>query len=543
MDRIIDLVKSYLLQMEAIFKALSLPKKITLLVLLSLVGALLILTTLYIHRPDYQLLYSHLTPEDAAAIVEKLKQEKLPYKLTADGTSILVASEKKYDVRLQLATEGLPRGGAKGFEIFDRTNWGMTSFMERLNFQRALQGELARTINNLAEIEDTRVHIVLPEKAIFKEDQKKATASVVVKIAPGRDIGQGQVQGIIHLIASSVEGLEPQEVTVLDNRGRILSGDNNTNPETQLTNSQLGVKQKLEKDMEQRIQSMLEQVLGRNKAIVRVSTDLDFHQVESTEESYDPDRVVVRSEQRTEEKSLGGEVIAKGVPGAGTEIPSATTPGAASSMGEGAQKTTSQSQRQKETIDYEISKVTRRIMGPYGEIKKLSVAVMVDGSYKKKGDGTYEYIPRPTGEITKLENLVKGAMGFDDRRGDQLQLVNIPFDNSGLETETYTMGKGHWQDWLIALLPVLKKSLSLLIPLLLFSLFILKPLLNWLSQAGQGLSLPTGLPKKLRELEIEAGIAEREIPGLNTQQKVLEIAKSNPGRTAQLAKEWLREGD
>src|SRR3989304_2673933 len=211
MDSIINLVKSYLLQLEAIFKALSLSKKIILLVLLSLVGAILLLTALYIHRPDYQPLYPHLTPEEAAAIVEKLKEDKVPYHLAADGTSILVPSGKKYDVRLGLAAEGLPRGGAIGFEIFDRTNWGMTSFTERLNFQRALQGELARTIINLDEVEQARVHIVLPEKAIFKEDQKKATASVIVKIASGRDLGREQVPGIIHLVASSVEGLDPQE--------------------------------------------------------------------------------------------------------------------------------------------------------------------------------------------------------------------------------------------------------------------------------------------------------------------------------------------
>jgi flagellar M-ring protein FliF len=182
-------------------------------------------------------------------------------------------------------------------------------------------------------------------------------------------------------------------------------------------------------------------------------------------------------------------------------------------------------------------------LSPYGEIKKLSVAVMVDGSYKTKGDGTYEYLPRPAKELTKLENLVKGAMGFDDKRGDQLQLVNVPFDNSELGLEADKMGEGQWQDWLIPLLPVLKKSLSLIVLLILFSLFILRPLLSWLSHTGQELSIPKGLPKKLKELEVESSTSGIEAPELDSRAKVLEIAKSDPGRTAQLAKEWLSEGE
>ena len=232
-----------------------------------------------------------------------------------------------------------------------------------------------------------------------------------------------------------------------------------------------------------------------------------------------------------------------GVPGASPKIPSPTTPGTAPSAAEAPQKTSSQSQRQTETINYEISKITKRIVSPYSEVKRLSVAVLVDGIYKKKKDGIHEYIARSAGELAKLEDLVKGAMGFDAKRGDQLQMVNVPVDNSILETEVETMGEGYWPYWLIPLLPVLKKSLSLIIILILFSLFILKPLLNWLSRSELELSLPKELPKSLKELEIEAGSPLKEMSGLSSREKAIEIAKSAPSRAAQLAKEWLSEGD
>jgi flagellar M-ring protein FliF len=531
---------SHMRQLETIFKALSLPKKIVLSVLLSLVVSLLFLTLLYLRKTDYETLYSHLSPEDAAAIVDKLKAGRVPYKLAADGTAILIPSDKKYDLRLELAKEGLPQGGGVGFEIFDRTNWGLSSFMEKLNFQRALQGELARTISTLAEVEYARVHIVLPEKTIFKEDQKKATASIVIKLRSGMKLSDEKVKGIVHLVASSVEGLEPDEVTVLDHLGRMLTRDKGISTTQQLNDVQLKIQQTLERNIEHRIQTMLEQVLGRDKAIVRVAAELDFQQIESTEEGYDPDKVVVRSEQRVEEKSIGQGIIPLGVPGVSSNIPSPEQPKTAGEKKQ--QENLPQSQRTTETINYELSKIVRHIISPYTQVRRLSAAVLIDGTYKKKDDGTYEYIPRSAEELSKLESIIKGAMGYDSNRGDQLQVVNVAFNTSPIAIDAEMKAGFALGDWLVLIAPLIKKILTLIIPLIMFFLFILKPILNWLSETSQELTIPTDLPKRLDELKSSGQLTEPEASGeLDLREKVLEFAKSDPGRTAQLAKEWLRE--
>jgi flagellar M-ring protein FliF len=248
-------------------------------------------------QPDFQVLFSNLTQEDMGEMVGKLKEKKIPYQLSSDGKAILVPRDQVYEIRLTLAGEGLPKGGGVGFEVFDRTNLGATDFVQKLNYQRALQGELARTIRQIKEVEQARVHIVTPRESLFVEDRKKPTASVFVKTRSGMSLAPAQVEGIVHLVASSVEGLDFGSITVVDTSGNILSKRADTSPIGQLTSSQLEYQRNIEEGLKKKVQGMLEGILGMNKAITRVATDIDFQEVSIIEETYDP-KAVIRSEQK-----------------------------------------------------------------------------------------------------------------------------------------------------------------------------------------------------------------------------------------------------
>src|SRR3990172_1002715 len=292
-------------------------------VLIGVVGGIgsTIALALWSGRPDYQILYSNLSQEDAGAIVARLKGQKVPYKIEGNGSVILAPAKDVYEERLQLAGDGLPQGGGVGFEIFDRTNLGMTEFVQKLNYQRALQGELTRTINQMAEVEQARVHIVTPEKSAFIKQEKPATASVVLKLRSGKLLRKEQVRAITRLVASSVEGLRPEEVTVVDTQGRLLSEPGENLPLGQMSSNQLEYEQNMERNLEARIESMLERVLGSGKAIARVTATLNLEQREKTEERFDPDSQVARSEQRSEEKLQGATGGSGGVPGVSSNVP------------------------------------------------------------------------------------------------------------------------------------------------------------------------------------------------------------------------------
>lgn len=256
------------------------------------------------NRTDYRPLFTNLAAEDAGEIVKKLKESKTPYQITPDGKGVLVPSDRVYDLRLSLASEGLPQGGGVGFEIFDRKNFGMTEFVQKLNYQRALQGELARTITQLSGVEQARVHLVIPEKTLFKDAEKPATASVVLKMKGSKNLKESEVQGILHLVASSIEGMNSENVTVLDSRGKVLSkgGAGAGDTTAKAANTMLEMQRSYERNMEERLQTLLDRVVGGGKSVARVTATFDFKQVERVEEKFDPETIAVRSEQRSEEK-------------------------------------------------------------------------------------------------------------------------------------------------------------------------------------------------------------------------------------------------
>jgi len=411
---------------------------------------------------DFQVLYSNLDREDAGAVCERLAEMKVPYRLEAGGTAVLVPSGKVYELRMKLAQAGLPQGGGVGFEIFDENKLGMTEFLQKVNFRRALQGELARTIRQLSEVASARVHLSIPEKTIFTEQQEPAKASVVVALRSGRSLSRPQVEGIVRLVASSVEGLRPDNVTVLNSAGELLSqpADDETSG---FTASQMEYRRAVAREYEHRVQTMLNGVLGAGRSIVRVDVDLDFRRVERTEEKFDPDAVAVRSEQRSTDKS-SGTTGGGGIPGVVSN-----TPGAAQAVPRGG---SSSRQQQKETIRYEISKVVNRVVEPTGVLRRLSVAVMVDGTYETADDGSTTYVPRTEDELARYEALVKTAVGFDAERGDRFVLTNVPFHHE--EPEEVVDGGGGLDE----ILPMVMKYLIPILAMLLGFLLVLKPLVR-----------------------------------------------------------------
>jgi flagellar M-ring protein FliF len=501
-------------------------------------------------RPDYQVLFSSLSQEDAGQILAKLKEKKIPYQLAKNGTTILVPQDQMYDIRITLAAEGLPKGGGVGFEVFDRTNLGTTDFVQRLNYQRALQGELSRTIKQIKEIEQARVHIVTPKESLFVEEQKKPTASVFIETRSGMTLGASQVEGIVHLVASAVEGLEPGNITVVDTSGKILSKRVEQGLIGQLTTSQLEYQRNIEEGLKKKIQGMLEEVLGMNKAIARVSTEIDFQEISIIEESFDP-KSVIRSEQKSTEKSSatsGGTLPREGKseapaerkappgkPGLGAEVSSK-----ASTSSPSPPSGVSSSERQNEIRNYEISKIKRQIRNPVGSVKKISVAVIVDGTYKEtsgsKGSKTKQYVPRPPEEMKNLEAIIKRAMGYDERRGDQVELINMPFSWS-IPGEDLKPDKGvTWKEYVV---DFYKPAVSLLLASL-FIFFVVKPLLK------KRLSLPreNGVPL-LAQGDQSAFPEAPQVTGakkpLEIRDQTLQLIQKDPSKTVGIIKTWLHE--
>lgn len=482
------------------------------------------------NKTDYRPLFANLTTEDAGEIVKKLKEQKVPYQIAADGKAILVPSDKVYDLRLSLASEGLPQGGGVGFEIFDRKNFGMTEFVQKLNYQRALQGELSRTISQLAGVEQARVHLAIPEKSLFKDNEKPTTASVVLKMKSNHTLRENEVQGVVHLVASSIEGMDPENVTVLDSRGKMLSKVGASDPTSKMTSTMQETQRAYEKNLEDRLQTLLDKVVGSGKSVARVSATFDFKQVEKYEEKYDPDASAVRSEQRSDEKG-GTSSVATGVPGVQSNMAKAA-PGVG---------TTGGGAKSDETLNYEVSRSTARIIEPVGNLNNVSVAILVDGKYvapaTAKEGAKAKYQPRTPDELQKIDALVKSAVGFNAGRGDQVTVANIPFQ------ETDDGGASDQDKWWNA--PIVQALLkNLLIALGFFALLflVIRPLLKVLKPHKVASSFqPLSEDTEAMQLA-EVHKQELEMQTLN-QMELIEKVKQDPYQVAQILQNWLSHKD
>jgi flagellar M-ring protein FliF len=480
-------------------------------------------------RADYRPLFTNLSPDDAGEIVKKLKEQKIPFQIGDDGKAVMVPSDKVYELRLSLASDGLPQGGGVGFEIFDRKNFGMTEFVQKLNYQRALQGELSRTISQLSGVEEARVHLVIPEKSIFKDSEKPPTASVVLKMKGNRMLRDSEVQGVAHLVASAIEGMDPAQVTILDQRGKIMSKNSDGDGTGKMTSAMLTMEGNYERSMEDRLQSLLDKVVGPGRSVARVNASFDFRQVERYEEKYDPDSTAVRSEQKMEEKN-GVTATASGVPGAQSNLGKAPA-------SNGANSTTGS--KSDETTNYEVSHTTAKTIEPVGSLEKVSVAILVDGKYEAAGKGNsgkMKYVPRSPEELQKIEALVKSSVGFNAARGDQVTVANIPFQDSPQQGND---AAGSWLNAPIFLSLIKNLLIGLSFIALLF--LVIRPLMKILKsgQPAQGQSL---VPLEEGDEKYLSGgqRAQLTLHAVN-QLELAEQVKKDPYQAAQIMQNWLRQ--
>ncbi|KXB97757.1 MAG: hypothetical protein AA908_04960 [Chlorobi bacterium NICIL-2] len=425
-------------QAKEFWQRLRTPQKLTIIgAVLAAVGIIAAIVAATSSQP-MAVLFSDLDPKDAGTIVEKLKEQAVPYELADGGATIRVPQSRVYELRLALAREGLPSNSTVGYEIFDRTNLGMSDFVQKLNHKRALEGELQKTIASFDEVQKVRVMIVLPEKALFEQEQKKPTASVLLHLKSGRSLSKLNIEGIQNLVASSVEGLSPADVTIVDQHGQILSqAPRETSTLAGLTATQYEQQQKVESYLTSRVQSLLDGVLGPGNSVVRVSAELDFTQREQTRENYDPDGQVVRSEERIAEARRSQDSL---------DYPAVN----------------SESNATKVRTNYEISRTVERIVGGVGTIKRISASVLVNGITKvveQDGKKVIQYTPRSQEELQKLTQIVRNAIGYDPERNDQVSVVNLPFDTTLLdqpeEEPTFSLPRGNLVLGIAALLAVL----------------------------------------------------------------------------------------
>jgi flagellar M-ring protein FliF len=508
------------------FKQMPVSRKVIIAVVTVLVVAGFSSLFFLANKTSYQPVFANMTSEDAAEAVTKLKELKIQYKLGGAGATILVPADRVYDVRLKLAEAGLPKGGGVGFEIFDKTDFGTTEFVQKLNYKRALQGELARTIREFSEVIDARVMIVLPKESVFVEEEKPPSASVLLKLRSVLD--KGKIDAVVHLVASAIEELTPDLVTVVDTKGNVLSKGTPEEEAEVLANTQLEYKMAMERTLTRRIQSMLERIVGQGKAIVRVTTDMDFSQVDVNEEIYDPDVQVVRSRQNIVETTDKRNAPAK-VSTVNPIVPEGDVPN----------EITENKQRTDDTVNYEISKTIRKTVLPMGAVRRLSVAAVLDGTYEigedDEGDQVRKYVPRTPEELLQFEKIVKQAMGFNADREDQVSVESFAFSTM----DDMGIGEAKGIDWLILKKEYGRVAANLLLVFLLF-LFVVRPILKTVKDIYAPDEEPDlGLPEA--DIQEEVEIIPPKPKVLTIQEKAIALAREDVEKTSNIIRGWLAE--
>ena len=395
-------------------------------VALSLLGFFGFITTRITSSP-LALLYTELDQQDSSSIIRKLEGMKVPYEVDSSGTMIRVPTDQVGKLRMAMAADGLPKGGSIGYEIFDqKEGFGTTSFVQNINHLRALEGELARTIGSLTPIQSARVHLVLPQRELFSHGTQTATASIFIKTRGGAVLTREQIAAIQHLIAAAVPQLQPNEVSIVDDRGNLLarSADSANGGSGASADD---MRAEYERHQARKIEDLLAQTLGYGKVRAQVSADLDFDRITTSSEIYDPDSQVIRSTQSTSEESSNAETGGGGSsqPVSVTNNLPATPAQVANALGGGGSN--NKNSRSEETVNYEINKTVRNQVRESGQVRRLSVAVVVDGTYKTEADGKSAYAPRSEDEMKKIRDLVASAVNFNATRGDTLEVVNLPF--------------------------------------------------------------------------------------------------------------------
>lgn len=477
---------------------------------------------------DQQLLYANLPMNDAGSVTEWLKSQKIDYTLKNGGKDIWVAADKIYQSRLDLAANGLPTGGDVGFEVFDKQSFALTDYVQKVNYTRALQGELARTITSLAPVESTRVHLALPEKRLFKNQQKDGTASVIVTLVPGKGLDQAQVQGIIHLVAGSVTDLTPDNVKIIDSNGVVLEAEEKSSEDDLLSVDRLAFQQEVEHRMEMRAQDLLDKTMGMDNAMVRVSATLDFAKVEKTEELYDSEEPVIRSEQINVENS--GTETTGGIPGVESNMQGNQL---------GQNNASLPANKNSRITNYEISKTTSKIVNPIGSITALSVSVLVADRIQLDGEGNLlSATPRTPEELKSIENMVASAIGLVAERGDIINVLSMPFVDP---KQTAAAGEPAADNLLYQYMPLIKYALIGL-GILMIYMILLRPVLKTVKSDVQQHNKTVNQLEQEQLRLLEAEPVEPMPPIDDAISALRREVHQNQVPTAFILKNWIQEG-
>jgi flagellar M-ring protein FliF len=477
---------------------------------LSLATVIAVVALIFGTGSTYQYAFTNLGPEDSTEVAAALKAAGISFRTEAGGSAVSVSASQVHEARLMLAAQGLPRGGGVGFELFDRGDFGASEFTQRVNLRRATEGELARTISRLRAVRSARVHVTLPEKGLYRDDDRRASAAVVLNLHPGRNMQERELSGVRHLVASAVAGLSADTVTVVDQSGTVLSGDLSS------TGKMAKEQRDIESSMEQRITDLLEPAVGRGSVVAKVTASLDTTEIETTQDTYDPDSATVRSEHKTTETVNSDGTSGQGVAGAAANQPVAAVPG-----GSGSSRT--QTARDDETKNYEIAKKVTRTISRTPRIVRLSAAVLVDGK-----DGK----PRQEAEIRRLSDLAKQAIGFDVQRGDTFEISSSPFNKP--DESQVTMPIWERNDlWRLGRM-ILWAVLATMGMLLVFRLY---------RRATSALSM---IKPGARVGDVQALLGRTDgIPSIKQadtlvlREQAKELSKTDPNRAASLLRAWV----
>jgi flagellar M-ring protein FliF len=477
---------------------------------------------------DYVPLLTNIPADQTSVIVDKLQSKNIPFRVQDGGKTIVIPKELLHSTQMALMSEiGSGKLGSIGFEIFDKQDFGASSYAQRINYQRALQGELTRAINTLDAVKRSKIMLALPPKKTFLEEGGVATASVVVELHAGKNLAEDQVRGIRHLVASAVEGLDPEKVTVVDSRGKMLSRPQDVAGGASTALAE--VKAKMENDIQERVESILAKVVGQGKVMVRVNAELNHRQTQMVEESVDPEKTALLATQSEEERLDGSRTNPAGIPGARANVPGAQEAGQVG-FNQNVQK-------ELKTQNFVVPKTVRNVSEAAGGLQRITVSVVVDGTTtvtkNEQGEAVENWAPRSAEELAKFDAIVKNAIGFSDTRGDSVKIETMKFEKEDFSESEKWMTTLERKKLVNAVL----KWLLLGGVLAAFFLMVVRPFMRWITDSFQD-SVDDLLPRTIEELE-ELQSVDNSLPGMSSALPVLEESLDPDKAESELLKERI----
>jgi flagellar M-ring protein FliF len=550
-----DLVEKVIRNFKEFFVGLDFSKKVGLVGTSALILAAMVTMFLWVTKTRYEVLYTDLNREDSKKIEVLLSENKIPYEKESDGKVIKIPKDMVKKWRLQIATLGVNFSGSVGYEVFDKQSFGTTSFVQKVNKQRALEGELIKTIKYIRGIKRARVHLSIPESSPFVSEKKPPTASVVIELERGSSLTQGEIKGISHLVSSSVDGMRPKNVVILDDRGKKLS-ENIGDEMTAHTANRVALEQKMNSQYERQIEEILSKVVGHGKVVAKVSVNMDFTESVSTETTFDQENKAVLSEVENSQKLNGSRPSPQGIPGARSNLPGETPQ-------PGIPETRNAVDKRLTTKNYNVPSKVTKSKKPTAGLRKLTAAVMIDGRrvpmtdekgnavLNENGKAKTQYEPWSEADLANFSAIVSSSIGLSDRRGDNLVIKNMEFAKEDTEAVEALLREQETRE----LFKNIIKYLIIGLAISLFFFLVVRPFIQWITDNTVE-SVEDFLPKTLEELErvqanqklpgledalpqMEEKINPEKIEGNMLREKIISLVESNPSKAAQIIHEMI----